>query len=399
LNDNDELLMAKMSRNEIPELIYLDNAATSYPKPEAVYCAVNRALREWCGNPGRASHRLAVSAQRVLDDARFLCARLFHAERPENIIFTANATTAINTAIKGILNTGDHVVTGSLEHNAVTRPLYHLEQTGVSVSKVVTDVNRGISLDTLEQTVTKKTKLVVCNHFSNVFGTVNNIESIGRFCRNRNILFLVDAAQSAGCRNIDVQTMNIDFLVFSGHKSLFGTQGTGGLYIRPEIPIRLKTLIEGGTGSRSELLEQPEELPDRFESGTPNTPGLAGLAAGVRFVLETGIETIIDKETELINRLLRGLVEIPRIKVFVPKPEFERGNVVSFWLERFSPEQTALILDSSFGIAVRSGIHCAADAHRTMNTLQTGGTVRISPNFLNENKHIDACLDALRKIA
>ncbi|MDR0336623.1 MAG: aminotransferase class V-fold PLP-dependent enzyme [Planctomycetaceae bacterium] len=379
------------------EPVYLDNAATSWLKPESVYVAVTQALREQCGNPGRSGHRFSVSAGRILDNARLLCAQLFNAEKPEQIIFTANATIAANMVLKGILNIGDHVITGSLEHNAVIRPLHRLEQTGISVSKISVDLHQGIQLERLKQTVTAKTKLLICNHISNVFGTVNDIKSIGEFCRERGILFAVDAAQSAGCRKIDVQAMFIDCLIFSGHKSLFGPQGTGGLYLRPGL--RLATILEGGTGNYSELLEQPEQLPYRLESGTPNTPGVAGLAAGVQFILETGIETITKKETQLINRLLTGLATISGIRIIAPKPEFERGSVVSVQLEKFSPEQAASILDSSFGIAVRSGLHCAAEAHRFMNTLENGGTLRISPNYFNENQHIDRCLDALRKLS
>ncbi|MDR2704787.1 MAG: aminotransferase class V-fold PLP-dependent enzyme [Planctomycetaceae bacterium] len=381
----------------VDELIYLDNAATSWRKPESVYLAVDKALREQCGNPGRAGHRLAVSAGRVLDDARLFCARLFNAEKPEQIVFTANATIAANMVLKGILNFGDHVITSSLEHNAVVRPLHRLAQNGVSVSKIPADIDCGIRTDLLEQTVTAKTKLIICNHVSNVFGTVNDINRIGKFCRERGILFAVDAAQSAGCRNIDVQAMCIDFLIFSGHKSLFGPQGTGGFYLRPDG--QLKTIIEGGTGSHSELLEQPEQLPDHLESGTPNTSGLAGLTAGIRFILETGIEVIAAKEMQLVNRLLAGLAEFPEIRIIAPKPEFERGCIVSLQLKKFSPEQAASILDSSFGIAVRSGLHCSADAHRAMNTLENGGTLRISPNYFNENQHIDDCLNALRKLS
>jgi cysteine desulfurase family protein len=379
------------------ELVYLDNAATSWLKPESVYVAVEKALREQCGNPGRSGHRLAVSAGQILDNARLLCARLFNAEKPEQIVFTANATIAANMVLKGILHSGDHVITSPLEHNAVVRPLHRLEQTGVLISKTDIDLDQGMQINVLEQSVTAKTKLLICNHISNVFGTVNDLERIGGFCRERGILFAVDAAQSAGCRKIDVQAMCIDFLIFSGHKSLFAPQGTGGLYLRPGL--RLETILEGGTGNYSELLEQPEQLPYRLESGTPNTPGLAGLTAGIQFILETGIETITEKETRLINCLLTGLADISGIRVIAPRPEFEHGSVVSVQLEKFSPAQAAAILDSGFGIAVRSGLHCAADAHRFMNTLENGGTLRISPNYFNENQHIDRCLDALRKLS
>jgi cysteine desulfurase family protein len=378
-------------------MIYLDNAATSSRKPETVYQAVNHTLRELSGNPGRSGHWLAIAATRVLDDARLLCARLFNAPKTEQIVFTPNATTAVNMVLKGILKPGDHVITGSLEHNAVVRPLHRLEQHGISISKIPADLDYGIRIGDLEQNITAKTKLMICNHISNVFGTVNNIDRIGRFCREHGILFAVDAAQSAGCRKIDVQAMNIDFLIFSGHKSLLGPQGTGGMYLRSGL--QLETIVEGGTGNYSELLEQPEHLPERLESGTPNTPGLAGLAAGIRFILETGIDNIAAKETQLVNRLLAGLAEIPEIRVIAPRPEFERGCVVSIRLKKFSPDQAASILDSGFGIAVRSGLHCAADAHRFMNTLENGGTLRISPNYFNENQHIDCCLDALKKLS
>jgi cysteine desulfurase family protein len=381
----------------INELIYLDNAATSRQKPETVYLAVDKALREQAGNPGRSGHRLSLSAARVLDNARLFCSRLFNAQKTEQIVFTQNATIALNMILKGILKPGDHVITSSLEHNAVVRPLHRLQQNGILISKVPTDIDHGIQLDRLEQNITNKTKLIICNHFSNVFGTVNKIDQIGRFCRERGILFAVDAAQSAGCRKIDVQEMCIDFLAFAGHKSLFGPQGTGGFYLRPGL--QLETIIEGGTGNHSELPEQPEQLPERFETGTPNTPGLAGLTAGIQFILETGIDNIATKETLLVNRLLAGLDKIPKIRVIAPKPESEQGPIVSVQLEKFSPEQAASILDSSFGIAVRSGLHCAADAHRFMNTLENGGTLRISPNYFNENKHIDYCLDALQKLS
>jgi cysteine desulfurase family protein len=378
-------------------MIYLDNAATSWKKPETVYLAVDKTLRELSANPGRSGHRLALEAGRVLDDARLACAKLFNSNSPNQFAFTQNATLAINLFLKGILKPGDHVITSSLEHNAITRPLHHLKQFGINVSKIPPNINQGIQINALEHLLTKKTKLLICNHISNVFGTVNNIKQIGLFCREHGILFAVDAAQSAGCRSIDVQEMSIDCLLFSGHKSLFGPQGTGGLYLQPEL--ELETIIEGGTGNRSELLEQPPQLPDRLESGTPNTPGLAGLTAGIQFIRQTSINTIATKETQLVNHLLKGLEHIPNIHVIAPNPECEQGSIVSVQLKKFSPEQAANILDSSFGIAVRSGLHCAADAHRAMNTIENGGTLRISPNYFNELQHIDLCLDALKKLS
>jgi cysteine desulfurase family protein len=376
--------------SQLDLMIYLDNAATSYPKPEAVYSAVNETLRHYGGNPGRGGHSLTLAAQRIVAEARLLCAELFHAKSPDCVVFTANATAAINMALKGILKPGDHLLTGSLEHNAVTRPLYRLEQSGVAVTKVPSDIQRGISVETLQQAALSQTKLVVCNHISNVFGTMNDLAAIGSFCRSNGFIFLVDAAQSAGCKSINVQEMGIDLLAFSGHKALFGPQGTGGLYVRSGL--QLETLLEGGTGSRSESLTQPIELPDRLESGTPNTPGLAGLAAGIRFVFETGIDQIADKEVRLMQRLHTGLAEVPGIHVLGAD---HGGSVVSIQFDRYEPEQVAMILDSAFGIAVRSGLHCAADAHRSQNST---GTLRISLNYFNEESDIDAVLNALRHL-
>jgi cysteine desulfurase family protein len=378
------------------ETIYLDNAATSCPKPEAVYLAVNETLRNRCGNPGRSGHTPSLLARQILDETRLLCARLFNAASPEQIVFTWNATAALNIALKGLLKPGDHVITTSFEHNSVARPLFGLEKCGVFVTKIISDIDYGISLDALRQAVRSNTKLVVCNHVSNVFGTVNDIEAIGRFCREHRLFFLVDAAQSAGSKPIDVQRMNIDLLAFPGHKSLFGPQGTGGLYIHPCVP--LETIFEGGTGSESDSLEQPYEGTERFESGTPNTPGLAGLAEGIRFILETGVSQIERRETELVERLLYGLQGIQSVRVIGPQKGCARGNPVSIQLTSHDPTQAAMILDSGFRIAVRSGLHCSVDAHRTMRTLEQGGTLRISPGFFNQERDIDLCVEAIRII-
>jgi cysteine desulfurase family protein len=378
--------------NRENKVIYLDNAATSFPKPESVYEAVNRAMREDCGNPGRSGHRLSLSAGKTVNEARVLCGRLFKAQ-PERIVFTNNATSALNIAIKGIIVPGDHVITSSLEHNSVTRPLHHLEQAGVTVTKLHTDLRDGLHIDDIVKAVRPETKLVVCFHVSNVTGTVNDIASIGAFCRDKGIVFLVDAAQSAGAGLIDVQGMCIDMLAFPGHKGLFGLQGTGGLYIRPGL--ELKTIIQGGTGGNSESLLQPDTLPEKFESGTLNTPGLAGLAAGIRYIIERGIGEIEKRETFLTNRLIEGILTIKGIRLIGPRPGQNRGSVVSVCMDKTSPAEAALMLDSALNIAVRSGLHCSSDAHRSIGTLGNGGTVRISPNYLNCEDDIDRCLEAL----
>ena len=374
-------------------IIYLDNAAGSFPKPECVYAAADTALREKGGNPGRSGHRLSLSAGRIVDEARLLCARLFGAAQTENIIFTCNTTAALNTAIKGIIEPGDHVITSSVEHNSVSRPLYHLEKSGVEVSKLPVDLYNGLNTDDIKKALKPNTKLLVCTHISNVTGTVNDVSSIGAFCRENGILFLLDAAQSAGARPINVREMCIDMLAFPGHKSLFGPQGTGGLYIRQGL--ELKTIVQGGTGSSSELLSQPESLPAKLESGTLNTPGLACLAAGIQFILEKGISEIVKREASLINQLIEGINNINRIRLIGPGINQDRGSVVSLCIENKSPADAALMMDSAFNIAVRSGLHCAADAHRHIGTLDTGGTVRISPNYLNSEEDIKTCLNAL----
>ena len=360
-------------------MIYLDNAATSFPKPESVYDAVYNAMKESGGNAGRSGHKFATNAGRIIREARILCARLFGAASSDNIVFTSNTTTALNIAIKGSLSPGDHVITSMMEHNSVSRPLNHMD---VTISKLP-ELNPG----DIKKALKPNTKLIVCAHISNVTGEVNNIDEIGLFCRENDIMFLADAAQSAGTRHIDVRY--VDMLAFPGHKGLFGPQGTGGLYIRPGI--HLKTIIEGGTGSWSESLSQPDNIPSRFESGTLNTPGLAGLATGIRFIFETGIEEIEHKEKTLTNRIINGIETIKGVRL-IGKPG---AGVVSVCFDKMSPAEAALIMDASFNIAVRSGLHCAADAHAHLGTLAGGGTLRISPNYFNTESDIDHCLMAL----
>jgi cysteine desulfurase family protein len=384
--------------------VYLDNATTSFPKPESVYLAVERFMRTCGGSAGRSGHYAAIESQRIIDNARFLCAKLFNVSSSRNIVFTHNATMAINIALKGILPAGDHVITSSFEHNSVTRPLYNLSRNGIIVTKIHSDINSGIDKEQLKLSIRPNTKLVVCNHVSNVFGTENDVYEIGRICKDCGVAFMVDAAQSAGLKLIDVQKMQIDLLIFSGHKSLFGLQGTGGLYVDDRL--RIRPLIEGGSNggingemNSSELLEQPSELPYRLESGTLNTHGIVGLAAGVKFILETGIDKIATKEKELVERLIDGLKTINEIRIIVPDDGFNRGSVVSFQHKEISPDKIAAILDAGFGIAVRSGLHCAVDSHKTIGTIKSGGTVRISPNFFNSESEIDYCVETIKKIS
>ncbi len=376
-------------------MIYLDYAATSGKKPESVYEAADSALRNASGNPGRSGHRVSLEAGRIVMNARMLCSRLFHAEAAETIVFCSNCTDALNLAIYGVLKKGDHVIASHMEHNSVARPLEHLKDSGVEVTKIFGSVETGVSAQAVEEAIKENTRLVIMTHISNVTGTVNDIEAIGRVCRKHNVLFLVDAAQSAGARKIDVREMCIDLLAFPGHKCLYGPQGTGGLYIRPGI--NLRTLKQGGTGSRSELLHQPEELPDRYESGTLNVPGIAGLAAGIEFILKEGIDRIQAHENRLTDMLAQNLAEIPGVNIIGPRKD--RGPVVSVTIDGYEAQDVAIILDQVFDIGVRAGLHCAPDAHQNAGTLDMGGTVRISPGYFTTEEEIGKCVESIRIIS
>ena len=355
------------------------------------------ALKNASGNPGRSGHQVSLRAGHIVNEARLKCARLIGAEEAERIVFGGNATDALNTAIMGIASGCRHIITSSMEHNSVARPLEYLRKRGVKISKIRTSVDFGTDPDEIRRAITKDTGLVVINHVSNVTGTVNDIEAIGKVCREKGIPFLVDASQSIGALPIDVRTMNIDMLAFPGHKSIMGPQGTGALYIRKGIEI--SPLKRGGTGSRSELLDQPEDMPDRFESGTLNVPGIAGLCAGIDFIDSVGIGNIEEKERKLTEMLIEGLEMIDKVKVFAPAAGLKRGSVMSMTLEGMDPQDVGMILDEAFDIAVRAGLHCAPDAHSSIGTLESGGTVRISPGYFTSEEEIASCVDAVRNMA
>lgn len=373
-------------------MIYLDYAATSGAKPESVYTASDDALRNASGNPGRSGHKISLKAGAIVAETRLLCSRLFHAENPESIVFCSNATDALNLAIQGSVTKGDHIITSTMEHNSVARPLEHLMDEGVEVTKIRADLETGVDPAAVAAAIKDNTKLAVFTHISNVTGTVNDIEAIGAICREKGIPFLVDASQSAGAVKIDVQKMNIDMLACPGHKCLYGPQGTGCLYIKPGL--ELKPLKQGGTGSRSELLHQPEDRPDKYESGTLNVPGIAGLGAGIRFIMETGIEKIHERDMALTARLIDGLSALDGVKIYSPLHS-QRGPVVSITIDGYEPQDISIYLDQVFDIATRSGLHCAPDAHGTIGTLEAGGTVRISPGYFTTEEEIDACLEAI----
>jgi cysteine desulfurase family protein len=378
-------------------LIYLDNAATSWPKPESVYAAVNLVMRERCGNPGRSGHKMSLAAQQVVSEARLLAAKFFNALAPDHIIFGLNATDALNLAIHGTLKSGNHVITSAMEHNSVARPLEMLKKSGVEITKLHTDPVNGLEPGVVNAAIKSNTRLVAITHVSNVTGTVNPVADIGKICREHGVLFLVDSAQSAGVIPIDVREMNIDMLAFAGHKSLLGPQGTGGLYIGPGVDI--PTLRQGGTGSQSDSLAQPETLPEKYESGTANTPGLAGLASGLRYIAEKTVEGIWAHEARLASALIDALSTIKGITIYGPPAGPHRSGVVSLTIDSLDAADAAMILDSSFDIAVRAGLHCAPDAHKTLGTFEHGGTIRVSIGCMNTEKEIECFAEAIARIA
>jgi len=378
-------------------MIYLDNAATSFPKPESVYQAMDHFNRDIGANPGRSGYATAREASQIVEETRKLLAQLFHVEDSSHIVFTSNATEALNLGLKGSLLPGDHVVTTVTDHNSVLRPLRSLlERRNVAVTWVECDGTGFVDPEDIRAALRSNTKLVCMTHASNVTGTVHDFSTISALVHENGTLLIVDVAQTAGCVPINVQEMQIDLLAFTGHKGLLGPQGTGGLYIKPGIEIQ--PFREGGTGSQSSSDRQPEKMPDRFEGGTHNTPGLAGLGAGVRFVLETGVEAIQAHEGALAERLLDRLASIPSIRVYGPSLGSHQVAVVSFTLEGWPPLNLAHLLASGFGIATRSGLHCAPLIHQYLGTSETG-TVRASIGYFNTADDIDALCDALEQIA
>jgi cysteine desulfurase family protein len=381
------------------KLIYLDNAATSFPKPEAVIQAMAAFMRDVGGNPGRSGHRLSIEAGRVVFEAREKIAALFGIRDSSRVIFGQNATEAINLGLKGLLRRGDHVITSSMEHNSVMRPLRALEREGIELT--VAPCSREGFLDPAEiqKAIRKNSRMVVLNHGSNVVGTLLPLEPVGEICHNHGILFMVDAAQTAGAIPIDLEKEKIDLLAFTGHKALFGPQGTGGLVIGQRVEEKsIQPLKRGGTGSRSEFEEQPDFLPDLCESGTPNTVGLAGLRAGLDFILGVGIEKIRNHERKLTSRLIQGLLEISGAIVYGSGDAERQCATVSFNLANWAPSALAFHLDEEFGILTRVGLHCAPSAHRTIGSFPDG-TVRLSMSYLSTEEDIEQTLQAIKTLA
>lgn len=377
-------------------MIYLDNAATSWPKPPAVARAVRKMLTSAVGNPGRTSHHLAMDAAAMVQECRENIAQLFGITNPLRVCFTANTTEGLNLALKGVLSAGDHVICSSMEHNSVWRPLTALQENGVELSIAEADEHGIVDVATVEGLLRSNTKLIAILHASNVNGAIQPIEKIGRLAHDHGIPMLVDAAQSAGSLAIDVEAMHIDLLAFPGHKGLLGPQGTGGLYVREKVELR--PLMEGGTGSESNSSHQPLYYPDRMESGTLNLPGIAGLNESVRYLLKRGIAQITRHEGKLTEHLLSGLSKIAGVTVYGPPVGASRAAVVSFNLRGMDPVFVATELERRGDIACRPGLHCAGLAHHTQGTQQTG-TVRLSPGPFTKMAEVEAALSVVEELA
>jgi cysteine desulfurase/selenocysteine lyase len=379
-------------------MIYMDNAATSWPKPPEVLKVIANVLEQAGGNPGRSGHRLSIAAARVVYDTREDIAQLVNCPDPLRVIFTENATCALNLGIYGLLKKGDRVVTSAMEHNSVMRPLRDLEQKGVNLTVVPCASNGTLNLKEFAQAVTPGTRLVAIVHASNVTGTIMPIEDVAKIAHHTGALLMVDAAQSAGVLPIDIQAMGIDLLAFTGHKGPLGPTGTGTLVIGKNVDTSQMTpLVRGGTGSQSEKQEQPEFLPDKFESGTPNVVGIAGLGAGIRFVMKKGVASIWEHEKSLIKALREGLANIQRVKVYGCQNPEESVGIISFTIKDKTVSEIGQRLDEEFGILTRVGLHCAPAAHQTIGTFPEG-TVRLASGVFTTMDEIQQTLKAIERI-
>lgn len=377
-------------------MIYMDNGATSYPKPPEVVDALMDATVNYCANPGRSGHFMAARTAQEIYKARLAVAKLFAVDEPGRIVFTKNCTEGINLALKGILREGDHVVTSSMEHNSVVRPLMELRHRGVTTTFISCERDGSIDPENVRAAIKKNTRLIIMTAASNVTGTKMPLESIGRVALRNGVIFMVDGAQGAGHMNLNVKKNHIDILAAPGHKGLLGPQGTGILYIKKGLEIT--PLIDGGTGSRSGEIEQPRDFPEGYEAGTVNSPGIIGLGAAARVINKIGVEVIGEHERRKTEKLQRGLKEIDGVIIYGPEDTHKKTAVVAINISGIDCEEVAGILNDRYGIAVRAGFHCSGKAHETIGTGDVG-CVRICPGFYTSEKDIAAVIRAVREIA
>jgi cysteine desulfurase family protein len=381
--------------------IYLDNAATSWPKPEAVYAAVERYQRELGAPAGRGAYAEALQVEQMVQAARRAAAELLGVQDPRQIVFTLNGTDSLNLAIHGLLDQeGGHVVTTVAEHNSVLRPLRELQQNGrITADRVACNAAGLVDPDEVRRALRPETKLIAVTHASNVTGALQPVAEIGRLAQERGILFLVDAAQTLGEMPVSVEELHADLLAAPGHKGLLGPLGTGLLYVRPGVERRLRSVRQGGTGSFSDDDRQPETLPDKYEPGNLNVPGIVGLGAGIQFLKQQGLSEVRRHAVELTERLLTGLADIRGVTLYGPPTAAQRVAVVSMSLSGVDSQELAAALDSAYRIQTRAGIHCAPAMHQALGTLQGGGTVRFSLGFASTADEVDAAVAGVREIA
>lgn len=377
--------------------IYLDNGATSFPKPKCVGEAMHHYIVNVGANIGRGGYEEAMQAEEVVFETRERIQTLFNAPDSRNVIFTQNITQSLNMVIKGYLKPGDHVLVSAMEHNAVMRPLVQLENIGIKFSRIPCNEHGQLMEEQIESMILPETKAIIMMHASNVCGSVMPIERVGEICKANGLKFVVDAAQTAGVIPIDMERMNIDILTFTGHKSLMGPQGIGGFVISDEMVSQIEPLISGGTGSISNSEEMPTFLPDRYEAGTMNIPGIYGLHASLGFIIDVGLEAIHKKEMALTHAFMKGLSKFEAVRCIGPKASDERTSVVSIQVDGIDIAELAYRLDSEFGIKTRVGLHCSPNAHITLNTYPVG-TLRFSFGYFNEPEEVDYALKAIGKV-
>jgi cysteine desulfurase family protein len=378
-------------------MIYFDNASTSFPKPKYVWTEMEKCMKEYCANSGRSGHAMSIRASKAALGTRELLASMFNIDSPIRICFTKNATEALNYAVKGVLKKGDHVITTSMEHNSVIRPLMTMEKQNIIEVSIIRGNEFGeIDAEDVKKYIKGNTKMIACTLSSNVNGTILPIVKIGEIARKRKLIFLVDASQGAGCIDIDVKKSNIDMLAFPGHKCLMGPTGTGGLYVSECIDIN--SVLQGGTGTESENMFQPKDMPELLESGTINIVGIAGLGASLKFIKAVGTERIRKHKFEITSKIISEIKQIDRIKVHSLNDFDKNCGIVAFNLDKINCNQLAYMLDKDYEIAVRAGLHCAPLAHKTLNTLENG-ILRVSPGYFNTDNDVEILVNAVKTIA
>lgn len=376
-------------------MIYFDNAATSFPKPPQVAKAVFNAINT-LGNPSRGSYKLSLDASRKVYTAREKIAKLFNLDNPLNVAFTSNATESLNIAIKGSFKAKDHIITTSMEHNSVLRPIYEIRKKGVQISIIKCDKKGLLDYYELENKIKENTKAIICTHASNLTGNLIDIKRVGKICKDHNLLFILDASQTAGVFPIDMKADYIDILCFTGHKSLYGPQGTGGICINDTVNIvPLKT---GGSGSFSFSQEHPNTMPDALEAGTVNVHGIAGLLAGIEFIKNTGIDRIKEHELKLMWQFYNGIKDIPNIKIYGDFSTTQRAPIVSLNIASYDSKDISQELADTYDICTRSGAHCAPLMHKSLGT-ENQGAVRFSFSYFNNSEEINTAISAIKELS